>query len=90
MKYVPPAERDAEIGAVPDSHGSFPCNTCGETFPTREAVRDHAYSAHSYRWMAPKNRPHNRGPIACGHPGCDYSFNNETGAAQHREAKHGA
>jgi hypothetical protein len=34
-------------------------------------------------------RPVNRGPVACGHPGCEHSFANEKNAEQHRRHKHG-
>jgi hypothetical protein len=76
IEYLPPDQRAAT------------CNECGTEFQTREQMIRHVYQNHSYRHLSPGQRPHNRGPIPCGHPGCDFSFNTRSAAYQHYKAKH--
>src|SRR6185312_10679181 len=42
------------------------------------------------RRVLAKERPRDRGPYQCGHPGCDQTFRTEHAARQHRRDKHGA
>jgi hypothetical protein len=70
--------------------GIFICSNCAAEFRSAPALQTHMRHKHNphSRTLA-SERPVNRGPIPCGHPGCAHSFANERNAAQHRLHKHG-
>lgn len=67
----------------------FHCPNCGKAFRKDAHMRSHMRDAHNpnSRTLA-SERPINRGPIPCGHPGCTSSFSNERNRDQHRRDKH--
>jgi uncharacterized C2H2 Zn-finger protein len=67
------------------------CNECGITFSSRRDWMQHKRDAHEpHRAVIARERPRNRGPIACGYAGCDATFANERNASQHRRSAHQA
>lgn len=77
MNYVPTEDRRWTT-----------CNVCGEEFSNRDDLVTHVRANHSFRHLAPSERPRHRGNVQCGI--CDMTFNNDAGATMHRRAKHGA
>jgi hypothetical protein len=69
----------------------FICSNCSAEFSSDPALREHKRITHNPMSQYLRGeRPVNRGPVACGHPGCEHSFANEKNAEQHRRHKHGA
>lgn len=66
------------------------CNSCGATFATEAAKAQHKIDKHQpHRRFNSRERPKERGPIACGYPRCGHFFKTEWNAAQHRRDVHG-
>lgn len=67
----------------------YPCH-CGRNFATDADLQKHRRDTHNNlsRVLA-SERPKNRGPFQCPHPGCEASFGNERNRDQHMRDKHG-
>jgi hypothetical protein len=65
------------------------CPICTRPFATDADMKKHQRDSHNKlsRILA-RERAKDRGPIQCGHQGCEASFGNERDRDQHRRDKH--